>query len=879
MKKAVKIVAFLLLLMLCYSVVNQVLMIKTDDMVSMIKYRELPPDTVDVLMVGSSHVGMNIDNQRIFDEYGIASYNLWVGMQPLWNSYYYVKEGLKYQTPDVVMVDVFLTGTTADDSENTVALKNIQYLPFGLDKINAAFASFSTWQDALEALWGLPYYHTRFEELTTDDVNLQYGKEDLSLPTAKQAEGAVTEIQLLDYASMDDTLPLTEKNEKYLRKLIALCKQKNVQLVLMVSPFQATEEEACRINTVAKIAEEEGVPFLNFLKTWQTDGIDPKTDFYDIGHLNNDGIAKFSRILGGYLKTQYDLRDCRAVAGHVWNTENKSSSTGKLPQYQMETAFQGDGTTIVEDTEIKLYGNRYGSWTLLTRIALPLPSDSENQVVMSCFDEQSSTNYHGLLIRGSNGAMQLQLGNNRAFYLPIPDADEVTLAITKEGDNYSIYWNGDKLYENESLPCDAYEGTLLLGCQELSPGGEKFRFSPTRVLNLEVYDSVLSSDEILAWQPEELPEAERALGVGQKEASVVYTLPEQFIGGLEGYRQGEYLDTQMQLFETPATRFTLLTSIVPTETSTGGVFLSCFDETVGEYRGLIIRQLDNAQINIVFGQNVGVIVPGTLDKEMQIAIVKNGSKYQIYADGVLVSEVESATKSYDGTLLLGAQRDAEGNIFRISKTQVKHLSVFAGVMTEEEVQAWTYPEAEMPKPLVAESAAYQMPSGFLGNGQDRALDTGVKLFDISTKDWTLDTVLDVRKGVNNGVYMSCFSEEVGRYRGFMIRQNDAETLTVFVGNCDTITLDIPSGASQIHLVLVKSGNVYTLFCDGQLVEQVESACDNYDATLILGAQRDADGNLFRFSNAGVQKLTITDEVLSEEEAAQQSMPLENKKRF
>lgn len=878
MKKAIKIIAFLLVLAVCYHVVDHVMMIKTDDMVSMIKYRELPPDTVDVLMVGSSHVGMNIDNQQIFDEYGIASYNLWVGMQPLWNSYYYVKEGLKYQTPDVVMVDVFLTGTTVNDSENAVALKNIQYLPFGLDKINAAFASFSTWQDALEALWGLPYYHTRFDELTMDDMNLQYGKEDLSLPTAKQAEGAVTEIQLLDYASMDDTLPLTEKNEKYLRKLIALCKQKKVQLVLIVSPFQATEEEACRINTVAKIAEEEGVPFLNFLKTWHTDGIDPKTDFYDIGHLNNAGIAKFSRILGAYLEEQYDLRDCRAVAGHVWNTENKSS-IGKLPQYQMSTVFQGDGQTIAEDTGVKLYGNRYGSWTILTRIALPLPSDNENQVVMSCFDEQSSADYHGLLIRGSKGAIQLQLGNNRAFYLPIPDADEVTLAITKEGDNYSIYWNGDKLYENESLPCDAYEGTLLLGCQEIEPGGEKFRFSPTRVLNLEVYDSVLSSDEIVAWQPEALPEAPKPLGVGQTVATGAYTMPEQFVGGADGYRQGSYVDTQMKLFETPATRFTMLTSIVPTTEASGGVFLSCFDETAGAYRGLIIRQLDDAQINIVYGQNAGVTVPGTLDKEMHIAIVKDGSRYQIYVDGALVAETESAMKGYDGTLLLGAQRDADGNIFRISKTQVKHLSVFAGAMTAENVQAWTYPAAEMPGPLIAESAAYQMSGAFIGNGTDRALDTGVKLYDVSTKDWTLDTVLDVRRGVNNGVYMSCFSEEVGRYRGFMIRQNDAETLTVYVGNCATITVDIPSTANQMHLVLVKSGNTYALFCDGQLVETLESACDNYDATLLVGAQRDAQEKLFRFSNAGIQQLTITDEALTDEAAAEKSLPVVKKNRF
>ena len=175
-QKAVKVLAFLLVLALCYGLMDQVLKIKTDDMVSMVKLRQLPPDTVDVLFVGSSHIGMNIDNQQIYDEFGISSFDLWVGMQPLWNSYYYLKEALRYQKPKVVMVDVFLAGTSAEYSLNTVAMKNIQYLSMGVDKLKAALDSFPAWQDAVEAVWGMPFYHERYDELVQDDWNLQYGR-------------------------------------------------------------------------------------------------------------------------------------------------------------------------------------------------------------------------------------------------------------------------------------------------------------------------------------------------------------------------------------------------------------------------------------------------------------------------------------------------------------------------------------------------------------------------------------------------------------------------------------------------------------------------------------------------------------------------------
>jgi|GEM_PF-128175 len=877
-QKAVKILAFLLVLALCYGLMDQVLKIKTDDMVSMVKLRQLPPDTVDVLFVGSSHIGMNIDNQQIYDEFGISSFDLWVGMQPLWNSYYYLKEALRYQKPKVVMVDVFLAGTSAEYSLNTVAMKNIQYLSMGVDKLKAALDSFPAWQDAVEAVWGMPFYHERYDELVQDDWNLQYGKDELSLSAPRQVEGVTTALKMLDYRSITNVTPLTEKNERYLRKLIALCKQENIPLVLLASPFEATEEEASRFNTVAQIAEEEGIPFLNFLKTYDEEGIDAASDFYDRGHLNNDGIAKFSHILGQYLTDHYELRDCRTIDGFIWNKDDTQIAEN-APVFALQNVFDGDGASENYDTGVKLYGNRYDSWTLLTRIGLPLPGADENQVIMACFDEQDSANYHGLLMRGDGGAISIVLGNNRAYLMPMIDTDSATIAITKNNDLYSIYLNGEKIFTDEQLPCDAYSGTLLLGCEELTPGGEKFRFSPTRVLNLEVYDSVLTDSEILAWQPEDLPEAPKPLGVGVKDAAEVYTLPEQFVGGVETYRQASYLDTQTRLFASTATRFTLLTSVTPSENPGNGVFLSCFDENAKNYRGLLIRQLDNAQINIVFGQNVGVTVPGEFDREMHLAIVKDGTNYRIYADGQLVAEAESPAESYDGTLLIGAQRDADGNIFRISRTRVNHLSLYAGVMEEADIAAYDFADAPLPPELVAESAAYTMPGAFVGNGSDRALDTGVKLYDVATKDWTLDTVIDVRKGVNNGVYMSCFSEETGRYRGFMLRQDNADTLTAYVGNSVGVTVDLPQGTSLMHLVVVKSGSQYTIWQDGELVQRVESACDNYDATLLLGAQRDADGNLFRFSNAGIRTLNITDGALSDTDAAALSAPVKDNSRF
>ena len=107
-----------------------------------------------------------------------------------------------------------------------------------------------------------------------------------------------------------------------------------------------------------------------------------------------------------------------------------------------------------------------------------LADTDEGQVVMACFDEQNGENYRGLLIRGEGNALQVILGNNPTFMLPLLHGDSATLAITKDNEQYSIYLNGEKLYENEQLPCDAYSGTLLLGCEELAPGGRSSASRP-----------------------------------------------------------------------------------------------------------------------------------------------------------------------------------------------------------------------------------------------------------------------------------------------------------------------------------------------------------------------------------------------------------------
>jgi hypothetical protein len=877
MKKIFTFVLLFALFLGAYVTMDKVLEIKTEDSNgSMQRYYELPKDTVDVLMVGSSHVGLNVDNGMLWDDYGIASYSLWGGMQPLWNSYYFLKEGLKTQEPKVVVVEAFLAGTDADYSTQVVAMKNIHSMRFSLDKLKAASASFDTWQGAAEAVWGLPYYHTRFDELDTNDFDFNLYKEDLGINRITLSSDKITHVNPLDYAAITDEEPLSAKNEKYLRMIIDLCKSKDVELVFLISPFEATETEAMKLNTLCRIAEENGVETLNYLREWGGLCLDNSTDFYDIGHLSESGVAKLSASLGAYLHNHFDLPDRRLDEKHIWNQTERE--TGAVDQaFALTSQFVGDGVSRMLDTGVKLYENRYSSWTILTRISMETVDDAG--VYLSCFSEQPENGNYGLLMRKTReNTLTLILGNNINVLLPECTEDEATLGIVKQGETYSVYFNGQLAVDHQELPCPSYGGNLLVGCQELSANGEKFRYSHTQVMNLEVYEQALSEVEILNWEPAELPEMPLPMGQGIDEPEAVYTLPERFAGG-EDFDQEAYLDTGLRLLDEAGTRFTLLASVTPQQVQGDAVFFSCFSEEEEHYRGILVRQLDDQSLNVIVGANYGVSIPIELGRPVNLAIVKDGGVYTVYADGEKVlDQLESRADVYDGTLLIGAQRDAEGSIFRVSETRVNSLTVMSGVMDESDILAYDFADAPEPARIVPTSVDYRMPNAFAGDGEENYVDTGVMLYDAPAKDWTLQTTVRTRQGTNDGVYFSCFSE-AEEYRGLMLRQNDVDSVTLYMGELVTYTFELTEKNRTLNLVVVKQGDVYRVYANGEFCAETEIPCARYKGTLLVGCQADAGGELFRFSKARVDALEVQDGALSEEEALKLSTRKASSGRF
>ena len=836
-----KTVCFLLVFLVLFYFVSATLKFKYDDGVRpMENYYALPEDTVDVLMLGSSHIGMNVDPYILWQKRGIASYVCWAGMQPTWNTYYYLRECLKTQRPKVVVMDTYLAANDLEYSDYETMVKTLAGMRFSKDKLEAIRVSASPEYQA-DVMLGFPTYHYRYSDLSESDFQYYFWQKDPSLQTVPSSDGLVEPISILDTSTVTGSAELAGKCGDYFMRIIDCCEEQGIPLVFVTAPYDLTEIEQQRYNTIAEIAAERGIPFLNFNEFYADLGIDPQTDFRDPGHMNDSGIAKYSTYLADYLHNHYELPDRREDPSHIWN---QAADSATHCVYSMEEQFVGGGLNY-RDTGVKLFENPYASFTLLTKI--DTRADGEDMVYLSCFSEEEG-HYRGLLIRKEADG-RIDLIYNTASRMSIRQyGDELTIAVVKNGLNYQLYVDGEPAGELTLQSLDSYDGTLLLGC-EMGADGKRMRYSDVRVNNLEIYDTALDAPAIRSWEPETLPQpaAHQAPEAG---SNADYELAARF----EGNAVDGYVDTGISLYDAEDRSWTILTQFREGDDRGSGVYLSCFAEELGNYRGLLVRRGDPGFLEIIYGnasQNVAV----GIGADVKFAVVKDRYAYSVYVNGEKLADGDlSSADAYPGHLLIGAQETMQGEKMRFSGVTVYNLEYYSGVMSDAAILNWNPAYKAPAEKPAASPVAYRLDHPFLGDGAAQFIDTGVRLYDVADKDWTL--TMKFRKDRDSlGMLASCFAEVPGSYRGLLINLVDTSTLSLTLGQTAQ-TYALPPEPEQT-LQIVKRGYAYTVYLNGELAgEPVESIAPAYDGTLHIGCQTREDGTPFRFSGAKILEFNV-----------------------
>lgn len=259
-----------------------------------------PEDSLDVMFFGSSHMYCSIDPRMLEEQTGLKSYVFATQQQPLWISYHYLKEALKTQSPETVVLEVHMVVQEEDYADEGTIHSAVNPVKLSRNKVEMVYAAVPQ-GERRNYILDIFKYHDRWEELTREDYTLEHFEALDPLRGFVKLE-TVTAIESRDeLESVVSVAEPLEKSMEYLEKFIELSENEGFKLILIKSPSNATVDEKMLYNAVEALALEKGITYEDFNMRYDELGLDLETDFYDRRHLNVNGVAKFVPYFGVFL--------------------------------------------------------------------------------------------------------------------------------------------------------------------------------------------------------------------------------------------------------------------------------------------------------------------------------------------------------------------------------------------------------------------------------------------------------------------------------------------------------------------------------------------------------------------------------------------------
>lgn len=280
-------------------------------------FYQLEKNSVDVLMLGSSHAVTTLNPQIIYDNYGITSYNLGCEQQSPLITYYWLREALKYQSPKVVILDTYTFHKYTDGyiyngmncSEGAVrkAMDSMRLSPL---KVEAALniERYDESQNGLSFLFLNIRYHARWTGLGENDFTenkmiAHGGIKGFSALGGTNPNSQYTPFKTEDAENIEPE-EFVDIAKEYIDKTIELCKQKGIKLILINIPCG---EPIARYKATKNYADMREVPYLDFNEQALYNAISYNASENLLSHPNYLGAEKISNYMGEILSSQYNI--------------------------------------------------------------------------------------------------------------------------------------------------------------------------------------------------------------------------------------------------------------------------------------------------------------------------------------------------------------------------------------------------------------------------------------------------------------------------------------------------------------------------------------------------------------------------------------------
>lgn len=304
-----------------------------------------PKNSLDAVFIGDSSIYKGVSPIKIWEDYGIASYNYASPTQKIWDSYYCVKEVLECQKPQVIVLNI---DQAFSEKPMSKFYKRHLYdnMPTTINKVEAIMDEVqkNSKEEIATLLLPIFRFHNRWSELEDNDFTNAHGKLHYPLKGYQIVRSVKPYKNKKDYMLKEDKKDILGPNAKlYLKKIKELCEENNVQLLWIEAPSPKTWNKT-KHQEVTRLAAEYQIPFLDLNCYLKEIGINWEEDTQDEGvHMNIYGAEKISNFLGKYLKKNYLISDHRGQAMYQqWEKDLKEYNAQKAEFIQIKKKLMND---------------------------------------------------------------------------------------------------------------------------------------------------------------------------------------------------------------------------------------------------------------------------------------------------------------------------------------------------------------------------------------------------------------------------------------------------------------------------------------------------------------------------------------------------------
>lgn len=246
----IRVVLFFVVFLCLFLVINRIFLYKDNNFYNYVNYMSQPEESVDILVMGSSHSIDSIDSMELGEsleqEYGIHAriFNMSITSMRVEQIAYRLQEAVKTQSPRLLVIETFSFAPMELSDDEVVRRYALDYIPLSGEKIKFICEHVEEGKSS----FFVPFikYHTRWGELGEDDfralsrkwldnTSSSYG---LRVGNKPDYEGEWDDYFLQDFNSISGQIEIDSRQKESVDSILDTAAKNGITVLFLSVPYK-----------------------------------------------------------------------------------------------------------------------------------------------------------------------------------------------------------------------------------------------------------------------------------------------------------------------------------------------------------------------------------------------------------------------------------------------------------------------------------------------------------------------------------------------------------------------------------------------------------------------------------------------------------------